>query len=155
MHICGTVSKINWDCVAANKGHSSSSNQPSEVQMETGVELSVGLSMALLTLVFFLHSNATWSLHNLWQFIPQSAKGQKQAQWVRTRTGGKSWDWQTSFYWIFFENTFCSANAVLRALCAYCKANKRFSYLFKGWGRGGSVVLTAAWFFFFFFCCKV
>lgn len=45
--------------------------------MVTGVELGVGLSMALVTLVFFLHSNATWSLHSLWQFIPQSEKAKR------------------------------------------------------------------------------
>lgn len=42
--------------------------------VELGVELGVGLSMALVTFVFNLHSNATWSLHSLWQFIPQSEK---------------------------------------------------------------------------------
>lgn len=45
-------------------------NPPSEVPVVTVVELGVGLSVAIL--VFFLHSNATWSLHSLWQFIPQS-----------------------------------------------------------------------------------
>lgn len=52
------------------------SNPPSVVPMATdvelGVELGVGLSTALVPLVFFLHSKATWSLHSLWQFIPQS-----------------------------------------------------------------------------------
>lgn len=43
--------------------------------------------MALVTLGFFLHSNATWSLHSLWQFIPQSAGGRGGARNVRTRTG--------------------------------------------------------------------
>ena len=52
-------------------------NRPSEVLMVTGVELGVGLSMALVILAFFLHSNATWSLHSLWQFIPQSERARR------------------------------------------------------------------------------
>lgn len=51
------------------------SDPPSELAPVSGVELSVGLSTALVTLGFFLHSKATWSLHSLWQFIPQSARG--------------------------------------------------------------------------------
>lgn len=57
--------------------HHSSSNPPSGVPVVTDVELRVGLSRALVTLVFFLHSNATWSLHSLWQFIPQSEKSNR------------------------------------------------------------------------------
>lgn len=64
------------DCFAGNE------NPPSEVLVGTGVELGVGLSMALVTFVFNLHSNATWSLHSLWQFIPQSEKNVQ-----RFRTG--------------------------------------------------------------------
>lgn len=56
-------------------GESHHLNPPSEVPMVTGVELGVGLSVA--TLVFFLHSNATWSLHSLWQFIPQSERARR------------------------------------------------------------------------------
>lgn len=50
-------------------------NPPSEVPMVTGVELSVGLSVGILA--FFLHSNATWSLHSLWQFMPQSEQAKR------------------------------------------------------------------------------
>lgn len=67
------------------------SDPPSELAAVRGAELSVGLSMALVTLGFFLHSNATWSLHSLWQFIPQSARGRGGARNVRhTRTGSTS-----------------------------------------------------------------
>lgn len=69
-----------------NAGVPHQHNPPSEVPVVTGVELGVGLSVALVTLVFFLHSNATWSLHSLWQFIPQSVQAQKNARHVTTGT---------------------------------------------------------------------
>lgn len=147
--ICGTVTKINWDCVAGNICHCSLSNQPSEVPMVTGVELSVGLSMALLTLVFFLHSNATWSLHNLWQFMPQSAKGQKKAR-VRSQTGGK-----------FNVSKLASTDVSLNTLsvlqmqfserCVLTVRQTNDSHIFLRDGGGGKVWFWLQPDFFFFF----
>lgn len=58
--------------------HKRPPNPPSVVPIATGVELGVGLSTALIPLVFFLHSKATCSLHSLWQFIPQSETTHKE-----------------------------------------------------------------------------
>lgn len=114
--------------------------------------------MALVSLVFFLHSNATWSLHSLWQFIPQSAWARRYAQHVRNRNSSL-----TSASWLstdFSLNAICSANAVLWALHAYCQGNKQLSGLLRDGGGGKTVVLAADCFFFFvifffFMCCKV
>lgn len=47
-----------WDFVMLVIHHKTP-NAPSEVPEMEGVELGVGLSVELVTLVFFLHSNAT------------------------------------------------------------------------------------------------
>lgn len=87
VRLCGNMCKKNmvWLTVLS-AGVPHQQNPPSEVLVVTGVELGVGLSVALVTLVFFLHSNATWSLHSLWQFIPQSVQAQKNARHVTTGT---------------------------------------------------------------------
>lgn len=87
VRLCSNMCKksMAWLTVL-NAGVPHQHNPPSEVPVVTGVELGVGLSVALVTLVFFLHSNATWSLHSLWQFIPQSVQAQKNARHVTTGT---------------------------------------------------------------------
>lgn len=102
-----------WDCFP-----------PSEVPVVTGVVLGVGLSMALVTLVFFLHSNATWSLHSLWQFMPQSERQRERERQntrrVRTGTGDEV-DSCTDFS--LKTDLLCKCR--LSELCnAYCQANK-------------------------------
>lgn len=117
----------------------------------TGVELSVGLSMALVTLVFFLHSNATWSLHSLWQFIPQSEKAKRMHNMSEQELAAVLTSTTST---AFSLNTICSANAALRAVRAYCKANKQLSYLLRD-GGGGKLWFWLQTGSFFFRCCKV
>lgn len=132
---------------AGNKCHHLRSGPPSELAVARGVELSIGLSMELVTLVFFLHSKATWSLHSLWQFIPQSAES---VQRVHVRTGtGDNLDISKQTSTDFSLNTFCSASAALGALHAHCEANKQLSHLLRDGGGGKLWRLAADWFFFF------
>lgn len=131
---------------AGNQRHQLRSGPPSELAVARGVELSVGLSMELVTLVFFLHSKATWSLHSLWQFIPQSAES---VQHVRTGTGDNL-DISKQTSTDFSLNTFCSASAALGALHAHCEANKQLSHLLRDGGGGKLWCSAAGWFFFFF-----
>lgn len=134
---------------AGNERHQLRSGPPSELAVARGVELSVGLSMELVTLVFFLHSKATWSLHSLWQFIPQSAES---VQHVHVRTGtGDNLDISKQTSTDFSLNTFCSASAALGALHAHCEANKQLSHLLRD-GGGGKLWCSAADWFFFFSC---
>lgn len=130
---------------AGNERHQLWSGPPSELAVERDIELIVGLSMELVTLVFFLHSKATWSLHSLWQFIPQSAES------VHVRTGtGDNLDISKKTSTDFSLNAFCSASAALRALHAHCEANKQLSHLLRDGGGGKLWCLSADWFFFFF-----
>lgn len=124
------------------------SGPPSELAVAKGVELSVGLSMELVTLVFFLHSKATWSLHSLWQFIPQSVES---VQRIHVRTGtGDNLDISKQTSTDFSLNAFSSASAALGALHAHCEANKQLSHLLRDGGGGKLWCLAADWFFFFF-----
>lgn len=132
---------------AGNERHQLRSGPPSELAVESGVELSMGLSMELVTLVFFLHSKATWSLHSLWQFIPQSAES---VQRVHVRTGtGDNLDISKQTSTDFSLSAFCSASAALGALHAHCEANKQLSHLLRDGGGGKLWCLAADWFFFF------
>lgn len=136
---------------AGNKRHQLRSDPPSELAVVRDVELSVGLSMELVSLVFFLHSKATWSLHSLWQFIPQSAES---VQHVHVRTGtGDNLDISKQTSTDFSLNAFCSASADLGALHAHCEANKQLLHLLRDGGGGKLWCLAADWFFFLFFSC--
>lgn len=132
---------------AANEPHQL--NPPSEVAMATGVVLGVGLSVALVTLVFFLHSNATWSLHSLWQFIPQSARAKKSAQHVTAGTRR-----QTDISPLLFEHS-CDLQMQLSDLCMLTVSQTNSSQMFERTGEGEYCGSGCRLFFFFFVCCKV
>lgn len=128
-----------WDCFP-----------PSEVPVVTGVVLGVGLSIALVTLVFFLHSNATWSLHSLWQFMPQSERQREREREAKhaacqNRNRRRSW----LLYWLFFEDWSALQMQIVRALQCLLSSKQ------IGRGRGGKTVVLAADCVFFFFAFHV
>lgn len=86
-------------------------SSPSGPPVVPGVEPGVsGPSEVLLPLAFFLHSNATWSLHSLWQFIPQSVNRPRECrQRVRAGRGGKE----------FFLNRFLYGHVGLHRECMF------------------------------------
>lgn len=109
---------------------------PSRTPAVTGVELGVGLSMAFAALAFFLHSNATWSLHSLWQFIPQS---------VQTEECSTSQNRRRSY---ITDNTvhfmFCRRSPQTSCVSCQAKTIALVSHERQRWGGGEvAVVLTA------------
>lgn len=102
---------------------------PSRTPAVTGVELGVGLSMAFAALAFFLHSNATWSLHSLWQFIPQS---------VQTEECSTSQNRRRSY---ITDNTvhfmFCRRSPQTSCVSCQAKTIALVSHERQRWGGGG------------------
>lgn len=138
-----------WHCVSVYAGNESyHPNPPSEGPMVTGVELGVGLSMALVILAFFLHSNATWSLHSLWQFIPQS----KQDKIMHNMSEQELALTLLSTTDFSLNTLFCNCNSQTFACSLSGKQMALRS--FEGWGRGENCG-SGCRLFFFFMCCKV
>lgn len=129
--------------------HHSWSSPPSEVPVVTDVKLGVGLSMVLVSLVFFLHSNATWSLHSLWQFIPQSAQARRMHNMsgTGTRVSHRQTDFLPTSLW-----TLSVLQTRFSELCTLTVKETNSSRAFWGTGEGEKL-----WFWlqsgFFCVCC--